>query len=63
MEYPYPYDQPTWTVVDQKYWFKMVRAYRYPVANVRAPFQYLIQANKDSVWEAEYQQYLAEQTP
>lgn len=62
MEYPYPYNQtPIWNEVDQKYWFKMCRSYRYPVTSVREPFQYLIKENKDAVWEAEYQQYLAEQ--
>lgn len=58
-EYPYPYDQTNWTSQDQKYWFNMVRKYRYPVSSVREPFRYLIQENKDTVWEQEYQDYLA----
>jgi hypothetical protein len=54
----YPYDQSNWTGVDQKYWFNMVRKYRYPVTAVREPYRYLIQKNKDDVWEQEYQEYL-----
>lgn len=58
-QYPYPYDQTNWTESDQKYWFNMVRKYRYPVLSVREPYRYLIQENKDLVWEQEYQDYLA----
>ncbi|MGG1598020.1 hypothetical protein [Paenibacillus naphthalenovorans] len=61
MTYPYPYDQTIWNANDQRYWFNMVRKYRYPVIRVREPFRYLIEANKDAIWEEEYQQYLLEQ--
>lgn len=59
-EYPYPYDQTNWTANDQKYWFRMCRQYKYPVANVRDPYKYLIQTNQDATWEADYQRYLTE---
>jgi hypothetical protein len=61
--YPYPYDQPTWTESDQKYWFNMVRKYRYPVTSVRAPYQHLIKTNQDATWQDDYAKYLLEQAP
>lgn len=60
-EYPYPYDQPNWTAIDQRYWFRMCRTYRYPIASVRDPYKYLIQSNQDATWEADYQRYQDEQ--
>jgi hypothetical protein len=54
----YPFDQPNWTASDQKYWFNMCRKFRYPVTSVREPHRYLIEENKDDVWEQEYQDYL-----
>ena len=59
-DYPHPFNEVVWNTVDQAYWFKMCRSYRYPVSLVREPFRCLIEANKDDVWEAEYEQYLQE---
>jgi hypothetical protein len=58
-EYPYPYDQANWNAIDQKYWCKMCGTYRYPVAKVREPFRYVIEAGKTATWETEYNDYLA----
>lgn len=58
-QYPYPYDQTNWTVNDQKYWCNMVNKYRYPIANVREPFRYIIENQKCNTFEAEYNEYLA----
>lgn len=60
-EYPYPFNDPLWNLNDQKYWFKMVRTYHFPVTSVRAPHRYLIETNQDATWEASYAQYLSEQ--
>lgn len=59
MEYPYPYDQPTWNVNDQKYWCNMVNKYKYPITKVQPLYSYLIQQGKCATFEQEYNDYLA----
>jgi len=56
----YPYNDPYWNVQDQKYLCKM-HGYGYPISRIRDPFKYIIQNNKCSTFEAEYQEYLASQ--
>ena len=53
-----PWNDPIWNVADQRYWFKMCRAYKYPVARVREPFRALIESEQDETWEADYQEHL-----
>lgn len=59
--YPNPFDKPTWTVNDQKYWNKMNGTYRFPVGSVPIPFRAVIEEARQLTFEAEYAQYLAEQ--
>jgi hypothetical protein len=54
----YPYDQPNWTVNDQKYWCKLVNAYRFPIESVPAVYRSIITDGKSATFEAEYQQYV-----
>lgn len=57
-----PWNDPIWNLSDQRYWFKMCRAYRYPVTRVLDPFRVLIETEQDEMWEADYQLYLYDET-
>jgi hypothetical protein len=58
----YPFNDPYWNVQDQKYFCKMA-GYGYPVANIREPFRLIVQENRCSTFEQEYQEYLNSQNP
>ncbi|WP_134705084.1 hypothetical protein [Ammoniphilus sp. YIM 78166] len=56
----YPFDDPRWTVQDQKYWCKM---WGYGFRSVKEPFLFIIQQGRCSTFEEEYKTFLEGPAP
>jgi hypothetical protein len=62
MTYPYPFDQPNWTVADQHYACTLVNKYRMSITRVNEIYRPIIEEGRCLTFEEEYAAYQASLT-